>query len=27
VEVKTGKRYLFQPNARVLATEKNEQHS
>ena len=24
VEVKTGKRYLFQPNARVLATEKNE---
>ena len=27
VEVKTGKCYLFQPNARVLATEKNEQHS
>ncbi|MGB0790586.1 MAG: SprT-like domain-containing protein [Flavobacteriaceae bacterium] len=24
VEVKTGKCYLFQPNARVLATEKNE---
>jgi SprT protein len=24
VEVKTGKRYLFQPNARVLAIEKNE---
>jgi SprT protein len=24
VEVKTGKIYLFQPNARVLATEKNE---
>jgi len=24
VEVKTGKRYLFQPNARVLATEKHE---